>query len=83
MFRARVDRFEDQLKSTSRELDIFMKKDPPVLTMDEMRSSVQVIDKLDDRSKQVPTIIGVEVLINGVWVINIFPWCYFQSEEGF
>ena len=81
MFRARVDRFEDQLKSTSRELDIFMKKDPPVLTMDEMRSSVQVIDKLDDRSKQVPTIIGVEVLINGVWVINIFPWCYFQSEE--
>ena len=64
MFRARVDRFEDQLKSTSRELDIFMKKDPPVLTMDEMRSSVQVIDKLDDRSKQVP--LGVEVLRNGV-----------------
>ena len=56
MFRARVDRFDDQLKSTSRELDIFMKKDPPVLTMDEMRSSVQVIDKLDDRSKQVPTL---------------------------
>ena len=30
-----------------------MKKDPPVLTMDEMRGSVQVIDKLDARAKQV------------------------------
>ena len=48
-----MDRFEDQLKSTSREMDMFMKKDPPVLTMDEMRGSVQVIDKLDARAKQV------------------------------
>ena len=29
-----------------------MKKDPPVLTMDEMRGSVQVIDKLDSRAQQ-------------------------------
>ena len=48
-----MDRFEDQLKSTSREMDLFMKKDPPVLTMDEMRGSVQVIDKLDARARQV------------------------------
>ena len=51
-----MDRFEDQLKSTSREMDMFMKKDPPVLTMDEMRGSVQVIDKLDARAKQVSTL---------------------------
>ena len=29
-----------------------MKKDPPVLTMDEMRSSVQQIDKLDGRAQK-------------------------------
>ena len=27
-----------------------MKKDPPVLTMDEMRSSVKVIDDINERS---------------------------------
>ena len=31
-------------------MDIFMKKDPPVLTMDEMRSSVKVIDDINERS---------------------------------
>ena len=29
-----------------------MKKDPPVLTMDEMRSSVKLIDDIDARSKK-------------------------------
>ena len=29
-----------------------MKKDPPVLTMDEMRSCVQIIDKLDSRAQE-------------------------------
>ena len=33
-------------------MDIFMKKDPPVLTMDEMRSSVKLIDDIDARSKK-------------------------------
>jgi hypothetical protein len=31
-------------------MDIFMKKDPPVLTMDEMRSSVKIIDDINERS---------------------------------
>ena len=50
--RARIDEFEERLKYTSREMDIFMKKDPPVLTMDEMRSSVKIIDDINDRSKK-------------------------------
>ena len=32
-------------------LEVFTKKDPPVLTMDEMRSSVQAIDELDANAK--------------------------------
>ena len=48
--RARIDEFEERLKFTNREMDIFMKKDPPVLTMDEMRSSVKVIDDINERS---------------------------------
>ena len=48
--RARIDEFEEKLKYTNRELDIFMKKDPPVLTMDEMRSSVKIIDDINERS---------------------------------
>ena len=48
--RARIDEFEERLKYTNREMDIFMKKDPPVLTMDEMRSSVKVIDDINERS---------------------------------
>ena len=31
-------------------MDIFMKRDPPVLTMDEMRSSVKIIDDINERS---------------------------------
>ena len=50
--RSRIDQFEDHLKSTSRELDFFMKKDPPVLTMDEMKSSIQVIDRLEAKTKE-------------------------------
>ena len=72
-----MDRFEDQLKSTSREMDMFMKKDPPVLTMDEMRGSVQVIDKLDARAKQVstlnndqkqPTQLTKKIVVSSSWV---------------
>ena len=44
--RSRIDKFEAAMKKINRELETFTKKDPPVLTMDEMRSSVQVIDKL-------------------------------------
>lgn len=43
--RGRIDKFEAAMKKINRELETFTKKDPPVLTMDEMRSSVQVIDK--------------------------------------
>ncbi len=50
--RKQIDDFEDKLKVTSRELESFMKKDPPVLTMDEMRGNVQVIDRLDARAKE-------------------------------
>ena len=50
--RARIDEFEERLKTTNREMDVFMKKDPPVLTMDEMRSSVKVIDDINERSIQ-------------------------------
>ena len=50
--RKQIDEFEDKLKVTNKELDIFMKKEPPVLTMDEMRSNVQIIDKLDARAKE-------------------------------
>ena len=40
--RAQIDRFEAFLKKINRELEQFIKKDPPVLTMDEMKASVQV-----------------------------------------
>ena len=43
--RKQIDEFEDNMSVTSKELESFMKKDPPVLTMDEMRSCVQVIDR--------------------------------------
>ena len=50
--RKQIDEFEDKLKVTNRELELFMKKDPPVLTMDEMRGCVQTIDKLDSRARE-------------------------------
>ena len=50
--RKQIDEFEEKLKVTNRELELFMKKDPPVLTMDEMRSNVQTIDKLDARARE-------------------------------
>ena len=50
--RARIDEFEERLKTTNREMDVFIKKDPPVLTMDEMRGSVKVIDDINERSVQ-------------------------------
>ena len=40
--RGQIDKFEAFLKKMNRELEQFMKKDPPVLTMDEMKHSVQV-----------------------------------------
>ena len=40
--RGQIDKFEAFLKKINRELEQFMKKDPPVLTMDEMKASVQV-----------------------------------------
>lgn len=49
--RARIDQFEAVMKAINQELEAFMKKDPPVLTMDEMKSSVVVIDKLEVRTK--------------------------------
>ncbi len=50
--RARVDRFEAGLRRTSRELESFTKKDPPVLTMDEMRTCVATVDKLRTRAEE-------------------------------
>ena len=50
--RAEIDVFEENLRSVSKELEAFMKKDPPVLTMDEMRTSVQVIDRLDTNTQE-------------------------------
>jgi dynein heavy chain len=50
--RGQIDKFEEKLKVTNKELETFMKKDPPVLTMDEMRTSVQVIDKIDGRAQE-------------------------------
>ena len=43
--RERVDKFETKVNKASKDLDLFMRKDPPVLTMDEMRSSSTLIDK--------------------------------------
>ena len=43
--RDRVDKFETKVNKATKELDLFMRKDPPVLTMDEMRSSSSLIDK--------------------------------------
>ena len=34
-----------QVNKASKDLDLFMRKDPPVLTMDEMRTSSNLIDK--------------------------------------
>ena len=34
-----------QMNKAAKDLDLFMMKDPPVLTMDEMRSSAALIDK--------------------------------------
>ena len=48
--RGQIDQFEEKLRAVNRELEIFMKKDPPVLTMDEMRANVTIIDKLDARA---------------------------------
>ena len=42
----RIDKFEEVMKKINKELETFMKKDPPVLTMDEMKSNVAIIDKL-------------------------------------
>ena len=43
--RERVDKFEGKVNKASKDLDLFMRKDPPVLTMDEMRTSSSTIDK--------------------------------------
>lgn len=45
------------MKAINRELEAFMKKDPPVLTMDEMKSSVIVIDKLEVRTRDADIIL--------------------------
>jgi hypothetical protein len=34
-----------QMNKAAKDLDLFMRKDPPVLTMDEMRGSAALIDK--------------------------------------
>ena len=34
-----------KVNKASKDLDLFMRKDPPVLTMDEMRTSSNLIDK--------------------------------------
>ena len=39
--------FTIQVNKANKDLDLFMRKDPPVLTMDEMRGSAANIDKLD------------------------------------
>lgn len=44
--RGRIDKFEATTKKINRELESFTKKDPPVLTMDEMKSNVTIIDRL-------------------------------------
>eukprot|EP00095_Tigriopus_kingsejongensis_P002576 maker-scaffold274_size229011-snap-gene-1.23 protein:Tk02576 transcript:maker-scaffold274_size229011-snap-gene-1.23-mRNA-1 annotation:"hypothetical protein LOTGIDRAFT_210054" len=49
--RLRIDKFEIVLQKLSQDLEVFMKKDPPVLTMDEMKLSVSTIDKLEVRAK--------------------------------
>ena len=50
--RARIDKFEAMMKGINRELEAFMKKDPPVLTMDEMKGSVVTIDRLQVRTEE-------------------------------
>ena len=75
--RKQIDEFEDKLKVTNRELELFMKKDPPVLTMDEMRGCVQTIDKLDARAREcVETLKEInqeEVYLgNVVFMLSIF-----------
>ncbi len=50
--RARIDKFEAFLKRTNRELESFIKKDPPVLTMDEMRSAVTAVDRLQEKTRE-------------------------------
>ncbi|CAB4069327.1 DNAH [Lepeophtheirus salmonis] len=47
ILRDEIDRFEDNLKQTKKELDVFIKKDPPVLTMEEMKTSVGVVERLE------------------------------------
>ena len=82
--RARIDEFEERLKFTNREMDIFMKKDPPVLTMDEMRSSVKVIDDINERSiKAVEDLRDinqeeVKVLTNCIYLFYEFPKVYYS-----
>ena len=36
-----------QVNKATKDLDLFMRKDPPVLTMDEMRGSSALIDKYE------------------------------------
>lgn len=50
--RARIDRFEAFLQRINKELEAFVKKDPPVLTMDEMKNSVVIIDKLEVKTQE-------------------------------
>ncbi|XP_059095302.1 dynein axonemal heavy chain 3-like [Tigriopus californicus] len=50
--RKRIDEFELILQRLNQDLEAFMKKDPPVLTLDEMKSSVNIIDKLEARMQE-------------------------------
>ncbi len=50
--RSRIDRFEAFLKKTNRELETFVKKDPPVLTMEEMRAAVTTVDRIRARTAE-------------------------------
>ena len=40
-----LDMINIKVNKATKDLDLFMRKDPPVLTMDEMRTSSTLIDK--------------------------------------
>ena len=40
-----MDLINVKVNKATKDLDLFMRKDPPVLTMDEMRTSSTLIDK--------------------------------------
>ncbi|XP_023329298.1 dynein heavy chain 3, axonemal [Eurytemora carolleeae] len=70
--RERIDKFETMVNKASKDLELFMRKDPPVLTTDEMRNSSGTIDRLDKLvSSAVDQLAEINKEENYLGIVNI------------